>query len=75
VSERRTRNSGSGGALPSVPTNQTMPNQQGGPTPASDYYTTAGISAASSQRTALGPAGWPLMTTKSSYNRLARVTR
>jgi phospholipase C len=63
------------GASPSVPTDQTMPNQQGGSAPASGYYATAGSTTASGQRTNLGPAGARRMTTKSSYNRLARVPR
>jgi phospholipase C len=62
------------GASPSVPADQTMPNQQGGSTPASDYAT-AGGGTASGQRAHLGPAGSRRMTTKSSYNRLARPTR
>jgi phospholipase C len=61
----------SGGAPPSVPTNQTMPNQQGGTTPASQYYTTADLARGTGQRTVLGPAGKRPVTTKSSYNRLA----
>ncbi len=73
----------SGGASPSVPSNQTMPNQQGGTTPASDYYTTSGGDAGSDPSSDVGsgrrivvePAGRRRMTTKSSYNRLARVTR
>jgi phospholipase C len=50
----------SGGAAPSVPTNQTMPNQQGGTEPAE-----------ASSRTVLGPAQPRPMTLKSTYNRLA----
>jgi phospholipase C len=63
------------GASPSVPTDQTMPDQQGGSTPASAYYTTGSKSAVSGQSTSLGPGGAHRMTTKSSYNRLARVPR
>ena len=52
----------SGGAAPSVPTNQTMPNQQGGTDPASDYIATADrfvTADAASARTVLGPAQPP----------------
>jgi phospholipase C len=48
----------SGGAAPSVPTNQTMPGQQGGTAPASDYIAIADslvASDAASARTVLGP--------------------
>jgi phospholipase C len=51
-----------GGAAPDVPTNQTMPDQQGGTGPASAHLTAA------VRRTGPRP-----MTVKSSYNRLARV--
>jgi len=60
-----------GGAPPSVPTDQTMPNQQGGSTPASTYYSSSATSAPGSGHTVLGPRSKRLATTKSSYNRLA----
>jgi hypothetical protein len=66
----------SGGAAPSVPTKQTMPTQGGGNQPASRYYTTtkAQDAVADDHRTALVTATGPgPMTTKSAYNRLARV--
>ena len=62
-----------GGANPSVPTHQTMPNQSGGTSPASTYFTTADIVGHPSDRTILGPAGPRPVTTKSSFNRLAIV--
>jgi len=64
----------SGGAAPSVPTNQTMPNQQGGTAPASDYIAAADsfvATEAASARTVLGPAQPRPVTLKSSYNKLA----
>jgi phospholipase C len=61
----------SGGADPSVPTHQTMPNQQGGVSPASTYTTTADTKGDPADRTVLGPAHPRPITTKSSYNRLA----
>jgi phospholipase C len=66
-----------GGAAPDVPANQTMPNQQGGTTPASTHLTAASspagpgdaeVTTAAVRRTGPRP-----MTVKSSYNRLARV--
>jgi phospholipase C len=60
-----------GGADPSVPTVQTMPNQEGGTTPASTYLATADIKSDPNERTTLGPAHPRPSTTKSSYNRLA----
>ena len=62
-----------GGAAPSVPTDQTMPNQQGGTDPppggsSPDRRHPAGRTAA---RTILGPAEPRPVTLKSSYNRLA----
>jgi len=60
----------SGGAGPSVPTRQTMPNQQGGSAPAS---TTAKVTPDDGQRTVLGPAQPRPVTVKSSYNRLAEA--
>lgn len=59
----------SGGAAPSVPTNQTMPNQQGGTEPASDF-----IASTAAVRTVLGPAQPRPVTLKSSYNKLADRT-
>jgi phospholipase C len=61
----------SGGAAPSVPTNQTMPNQNGGTEPASDFIATADGFVAADARTVLGPAQPRPVTLKSSYNRLA----
>jgi phospholipase C len=61
----------SGGADPSVPTRQTMPNQQGGAAPASAYIAAADIVGGLSDRTVLGPAQPRPVTKKSSYNRLA----
>jgi phospholipase C len=60
-----------GGASPSVPTHQTMPNQEGGSTSVGAYLTTAEIEGNPGQRTTLGPAHPRPTTTKSSYNRLA----
>jgi len=60
----------SGGAAPSVPTNQTMPNQQGGTAPATNYRTD-NVAAGPALRTVLGPATPRPVTTKSSYNRRA----
>jgi phospholipase C len=60
-----------GGANPSVPTHQTMPNQEGGVTPANQYITTAEVAGDPKQRTALGRAHPRPSTVKSSYNRLA----
>jgi phospholipase C len=62
----------SGGAAPSVPTNQTMPNQDGGTSPAG-AHTTASV-ATTRDRTVLGPAGPRPVTLKSSYNKLAERT-
>jgi hypothetical protein len=67
-----------GGAAPDVPANQTMPNQQGGTTPASAHLTVAaspaGPDAAAEVTTAaVRRAGPRPMTVKSSYNRLAHV--
>jgi phospholipase C len=66
------QDSEAGGADPSVPTDQTMPNQQGGTAPASTS-TTADIIDGDVQRTVLGPARPRPVTVKSSYNRLAAV--
>jgi phospholipase C len=66
------QDSEAGGADPSVPTKQTMPNQQGGTTPASTA-TDAAIIEGGDQRTILGPGHPRPVTTKSSYNRLASV--
>jgi phospholipase C len=63
----------SGGADPSVPTHQTMPNQQGGTSPASATSTTADTIGDPPERTVLGPAHPRPVTTKSSYNRLAEL--
>jgi phospholipase C len=63
-----------GGAAPSVPTNQTMPVQQGGTAPASDYIAIADslvASDAASARIVLGPPSPGRVTLKSSYNKLA----
>jgi phospholipase C len=64
----------SGGAAPSVPTNQTMPTQGGGSQPASDYYPSAKPTTPSSAGglTQLGPSLPRPLTTKSAYNRLAQ---
>ena len=66
------QDSEAGGADPSVPTDQTMPNQQGGTAPASSS-TTADFVKGGGHRTVLGPTGPRPVTTKSSYNRLAVV--
>lgn len=66
------QDSEAGGADPSVPTDQTMPNQQGGTAPASTS-TTADFVIGGSRRTVLGPPGPRPVTIKSSYNRLAEV--
>jgi phospholipase C len=68
----------SGGAAPSVPTKQTMPTQGGGSQPASQYY--LGTSEQETgvpdhHRTTIGVAGSALVTTKSAYNDLTRVSR
>ena len=64
-----------GGALPDVPTDQTMPDQQGGTEPASTHLTSASSSAAPDDAEATTAAvrrtGQRPMTIKSSYNRLA----
>jgi phospholipase C len=62
------QDSEAGGADPS---DQTMPNQQGGTTPAS--ASTTDFVKGGVRRTVLGPAGPRPVTTKSSYNRLAEV--
>ena len=63
----------SGGADPSVPTNQTMPNQEGGTTPASTYFPTTKATVADVHtRSTLGPDKRHA-TTKSSFNRLAEL--
>jgi phospholipase C len=67
-----------GGAAPDVPTRQTMPNQQGGTTPASTHLTAATSpaspgDAAVTTTAALRRTGQRPMTVKSSYNRLAHV--
>jgi phospholipase C len=61
-----------GGASPSVPTHQTLPTQEGGVTPASQYITAAEVTGDPNERTILGPAHPRPRTTKSSYNRLAQ---
>jgi phospholipase C len=66
----------SGGAAPSVPTNQTMPNQEGGTSPASNYIasTDSAHSGSAADRTILGPAQLRPVTLKSSYRKLADRT-
>jgi phospholipase C len=66
-----TQDTEAGGANPSVPTHQTMPNQQGGSSPATAYVTTADVTTDPNARTELEPTGSRPTTTKSSYNRLA----
>lgn len=62
----------SGGAAPSVPTNQAMPNQQGGIEPASGATADSLVTPdPGSARTVLGPAQPRPVTLKSSYNKLA----
>ena len=65
----------SGGAGPSVPTKQRMPKQGGGSRPASHYFrmTEASRAIPDDDRTEIVPVGPRPMTTKSSYNRLAKV--
>lgn len=65
----------SGGAGPSVPTKQRMPEQGGGSQPASYYFKTTEEERAipDDDRTTIVPDGPGPMTTKSAYNRLARV--
>jgi phospholipase C len=66
----------SGGAAPSVPTKQTMPTQGGGSQPASDYFPGASEQEGSvpdGHRTTVGVAGSALVTTKSAFNRLAKI--
>jgi len=64
-----------GGADPDLPTNQTMPNQQGGTAPASAQLTSvsssAGPDGAEVTTAAVRRTGPRPMTIKSSYNRLA----
>jgi phospholipase C len=67
----RDQDTETGGADPSVPTHQTMPTQEGGVTPASQYITADVVAGAPNERTILGPAHPRSSTTKSSYNRLA----
>jgi phospholipase C len=67
------QDSESGGADPSVPTHQTMPNQQGGASPASEYYLTDDFVGDPNERTVLGPGKPRPVTTKSFYNRLAEL--
>jgi phospholipase C len=66
-----------GGAAPDVPTNQTMPNQQGGTEPASTHLTAATLPAgpddAEVTTAVVRRTGQRPMTVKSSYNRLAQV--
>ena len=64
-----------GGAAPSVPTKQRMPKQGGGSTPASYYYKPSSKERdiPDDHRTAVAPSGPGPMTTKSSYNRLAKL--
>jgi phospholipase C len=63
----------SGGANPSVPTNQTMPSQHGSPTPASKYFPTSKEERAipADHRTEIEVPKERPKTLKSSYNRLA----
>ena len=60
-----------GGAAPSVPTRQRMPNQRGGTEPVRGSPA-GGTDSAGAARTILGPAEPRPVTIKSSYNRLAR---
>jgi phospholipase C len=65
----------SGGAPPSLPTKQRMPNQRGGTDPASKYFKLTREEAAvpDDHRTEIVVEGERPMTTKSKYNRLAAV--
>ena len=65
----------SGGAAPSVPTKQTMPVRGGGSTPASKYFPTTASQHAipDDQRTLLKLDHPGPVTTKSAYNRLAKL--
>jgi phospholipase C len=67
----------SGGAAPSFPTKQRMPDQQGGTAPASTYFkeTDASRAIADDARTEIvpDPAHPRPVTTKSKYNALAAV--
>jgi phospholipase C len=65
----------SGGAAPSVPTKQTMPVQGGGSKPASAYFATTASQDAipDDQRTVLKLDHPGPVTTKSAYNRLAKL--
>jgi hypothetical protein len=62
-----------GGAAPNVPTNQMMPNQQGGTEPPPKKYFPSGDHPVTDDeaRTTLGPSEPRPVTTKSAYNRLA----
>jgi phospholipase C len=64
-----------GGTGPSVPTKQRMPRQGGGSRSASHYFkmTEEARAIADDHRTVVVPDGPRPMTTKSSYNRLAKV--
>jgi len=65
-----TEDTEAGGAAPSVPIDQTMPNQQGGTTPATRGSSGPGSPAA---RTVLGDRSPRPKTTKSAYNVLAKL--
>jgi phospholipase C len=64
------------GAAPMVPVNQTMPNQSGGTSPASQWYPDAMVAdAVEGERiAAVGPPSPRPVTTKSAYNRLAQTS-
>ncbi len=66
-----------GGAAPDVPTDQTMPNQQGGTSPASaelaSASSSAGADGAEVVTAAVRRTGKRPMTVKSSCNRLVHV--
>jgi phospholipase C len=72
-----TQDSELGGAPPSIPTKQRMPNQTGGSAPASRYFklTREEEAVPDDARTEIVTESPRPMTTKSQYNRLATVDR
>jgi phospholipase C len=71
------QDSETGGAPPSIPTKQRMPNQKGGTAPASKYFklTREEHAVPDDARTEIVTESPRPMTTKSQYNRLAAVDR
>jgi phospholipase C len=71
------QDSESGGAPPTIPTKQRMPNQHGGSAPASKYFklTREEEAVADDARTEIATPEPRPVTTKSQYNRLATTSR